>query len=225
VKYPVLILAAAALLAAVPTQQSQPTPPPSPPPLTDTAQPSAVPSASPGAASPGATASPSSDYAPLATPTPNLDTIFGGPHASPSPGSKKPNGHGTPAPPPQVRKGLDGVWEIEIQRGPKTDYEHMNLLQTGQTLTGTYLTKDKKKYPITGSLDEQNNVRLVISLPDGTTILLDARVDGTTDMLGMFTDAAERVPFTAAYRPKENWLENINAQPGGLGGGTGGPPI
>ena len=55
-------------------------------------------------------------------------------------------------------------------------------------------------------------------LPDGTTILLEARVDGTTDMLGMFTDAAERVPFTAAYRPKENWLENINAQPGGIGG-------
>ncbi|MGB6984814.1 MAG: hypothetical protein WBD74_02425 [Candidatus Aquilonibacter sp.] len=220
-KYPVLILAAT-LLAAAPTQQSQPTPPPSPPPLTDTAQPSAAPSAA-ASASPAVTTSSAPDSAPLATPTPNLDTIFGGPRASPGPGSKKPNAHGTPAPPPQVRKGLDGVWELEIQRGPKTDYEHMNLLQTGQTLSGTYLTKDKKKFPITGSLDEQNNVRLVVSMPDGTTILLEGRVDGTTDMLGMFTDAAERVPFTAAYRPKENWLESVNASPGGLGGGTGGP--
>ncbi len=210
-KYPVLILAAVALLAAAPTLQSQPTPPPSPPPLTDTTQPSASPSAAP-LASPGV------------TPTPNLDTIFGGPQASPGPGNKKPGAHGTPAPPPQVRKGLDGVWEIQIQRGAKTDYEHMNLLQVGQTLTGTYLTQDKKKYPITGSLDDQSNVRLVISMPDGTTILLEARLSGTTDMLGMFTDAAERVPFTAGYRPKENWLENINASPGGLGGGTGGPP-
>ena len=42
-------------------------------------------------------------------------------------------------------------------------------------------------------------------------------------MLGMFTDAAERVPFTAAYRPKESWLENINATPGGMGGSSGGP--
>jgi hypothetical protein len=212
VKYPVLILAAAALLAAAPTLQSQPTPPPSPPPLTDTAQPSA---------SPNATMSSSPDAAPAATPTPNLDTIFGG--AQGSPGPKKPNAHGTPAPPAQVRKGLDGVWEVQIQRGEKTQYEHMNLLQTGQTISGTFLTTDKKKFPITGSLDSQNNVRLVVSLPDGTTILLAARVDGTTDMLGMFTDSAESVPFTAAYRPKENWLENINAQPGGLGGGTGGP--
>jgi hypothetical protein len=212
VKYPVLILAAAACIAATPTQQSQPTPPPSPPPLTNT-----MPAATPATTMPSAP-----NAVPAATPTPNLDTIFGGAQASPNPKSK-PATKGTPAP-PQQRKGLDGVWEIEIQRGPKTDYEHMNLLQTGQSLSGTFLTKDNKKYPITGSLDEQNNVRLVVSLPDGTTILLEARVDGTTDMLGMFTDAAERVPFTAAYRPKENWLENINAQPGGIGGGPPGGP-
>ncbi len=215
-KYPVLILAAAACIAATPTQQSQPTPPPSPPPLTNTMP----------TATPVTTTSSAPDAVPTATPSPTLDTIFGG--ASPNPKGKKAATKGAPPAPPAVRKGLDGVWEIEIQRGPKTDYVHMNLLQVGQGLSGTFLTKDNKKYPITGSLDEQNNVRLVVSLPDGTTILLEARVDGTTDMLGMFTDAAERVPFTAAYRPKENWLENINAQPGGIGGGggpPGGPPL
>jgi hypothetical protein len=214
VKYPVLILAALALIAAAPTFQSQPTPPPSPPPLTGTAAPAPT-------ASPDATTNSASDSTPLVTPTPNLDNILGTPQAHPK--DKAPQGKGTPAPPPQVRKGLDGVWEIEIQRGAKTDYEHMKIAQTGQTLSGVYLTKDNKKYPITGSLDEQNNVRLVVTLPDGTTILLSGRVDGTTDMLGMFTNATEHVPFTAAYRPKENWLENINATPGGLGGATGGP--
>ncbi len=158
---------------------------------------------------------------PLATPTPNLNSILGG---TPAGAKSKPGAKATPSPPPE-RKGLDGVWEVEIQRGPKTEYEHMNLVQTGQALSGIFLTKENKKYPVTGSLDQQNNVRLVVSLPNGSTILLEARCDGTTDMLGMFTDAAERVPFTAAYRPKEKWIDNINATPGGLGGGGGsGPP-
>jgi hypothetical protein len=98
----------------------------------------------------------------------------------------------------------------------------MNLKQVGDTITGYYLTNDKKRFPITGTLDDSHNVRLVVSRPDGTTILLEAREDGGTDMLGMFTDAKERVPFTAAYRPKENFMDNVNASPGGLGGGMGG---
>jgi hypothetical protein len=204
VKYPVLMLAAIALIAATP---APPTPPPTPPPLTDT-------QASP---LPASAASP--DAVPAVTPTPSLDSILGAPVGA----KAKPGAKPTPTPPPP-RKGLDGVWEVQIQRGPKTEYEHMNLIQTGQSVAGIFLTKENKKFPVTGSLDQQNNIRLVISLPDGSTILLEARVDGTTDMLGMFTDAAERVPFTAAYRPKEKWIENINATPGGLGGGSGGPP-
>ena len=106
---------------------------------------------------------------------------------------------------------------MQIQRGADTEYEHFNLKQDGSTIMGTYLTQDKKKYPIAGTLDG-SNIRLVVSLPDGTTILLAGRVDNTTDMLGMYTNAKESVPFTAAYRPKEKWIENINATPGGLGG-------
>ena len=203
-KYPVLILAALALVAATP---APPTPPPTPPPLTDTQ------------ASPAPAGSQSPETAPLVTPTPNLDSILGG---MPGMSKPKPGAKATPAP-PEERKGLDGVWEVQIQRGPNTEYEHMNLKQTGQTISGIFLTKDNKKYPVTGSLDPQNTVRLVVSLPDGSTILLEARLDGTTDMLGMFTDAKERVPFTAAYRPKEKWIDNINATPGGLGGGSGPP--
>lgn len=208
-KYPILMLAAVALIAAAPADPPAPTPPPTPPPLTQ-------PQASPAAVTPA-----SPDAMPAATPTPNLDTILGG-KAAPAKG-KHPSAKGSPTPAPDLRKGLDGVWEVQIQRGPKTEYDHMNLVQNGQNIAGVYLTTDKKKYPVTGSLDGQSNVRLVISLADGTTILLEARLDGTTDMLGMFTDARERVPFTAAYRPKEKWIDNVNATPGGLGGGSGPP--
>ena len=209
-KYPVLLFAALALLAAAPPPAS-PTPPPTPPPLTDT---QASPLASPDAATPA-----SPEVAPSSSSMPDLDAILGG---KPMGKGKHSETKATPSPPPQ-RKGIDGVWEVQIQRGPNTEYEHMNLIQTGQSITGTFLTKDNKKYPVTGSLDGQSNVRLVVSLSDGTTILLEARLDGTTDMLGMFTDSKERVPFTAAYRPKEKWIDNINAEPGGLGGGSGPP--
>ncbi|MGD0967285.1 MAG: hypothetical protein ABR949_03260 [Candidatus Aquilonibacter sp.] len=209
-KYPVLMFAAVALLAAAPAPPA-PTPPPTPPPLTDT---QASPAASPDAGTPATTASPAP------SPTSALDSIFGNPGG----GRGKHAATGaTPSPPPDTRKGLDGVWEVQIQRGPKTEYEHMNLIQTGQNITGTFLTKDNKKYPVTGSLDGQSNVRLVVSLSDGTTMLFEARLDGTTDMLGMYTNPQERVPFTAAYRPKEKWIDNVNASPGGLGGGSGPP--
>ena len=117
------------------------------------------------------------------------------------------------------------MWELQIQRGANTEYEHFNIKQSGSAITGTYLTKDKKKFPLAGSVDGRN-VRIVVSLADGSTILLEGRIDGTTDMLGMLTDAQEHVPFTAAYRPKEKWSDNVNAQPGGLGspGGSGYPP-
>ena len=67
---------------------------------------------------------------------------------------------------------------------------------------------------------------MLVSMPDGTTILLEGRLDGTTDMIGMMTTAKEQVPFTAGYRPKEKWIENVNPSPGGVGlpsgGGIGG---
>ena len=57
---------------------------------------------------------------------------------------------------------------------------------------------------------------------------MEGRLDGTTDMIGMLTTPKEQVPFTAAYRPKEKWIENVNPAPGrrggtGGGGASGGP--
>jgi hypothetical protein len=185
---------------AAPAQAA--TPPPTPPPLSMPSTPQ------PDASTPSDTPS---------TPIP-LPSGFGLPGAA----SPAPAGSASPTPPPDARKGLEGVWELQIQHGTKTDYAHFNLAQTGTTLTGTYLNDAGKKYPLAGSVDGQS-IRLVITMADGTSLLLEGRLDGTTDMEGILTTPREQIPFTAAYRAKEKWIDNLNAAPGGLGGtGAGG---
>lgn len=167
------------------------TPPPSPPPITApqlTAQPMPAGTSLP---TPSATLPP----APLSTEAPSR----------------------TPTPPPASRKGIEGVWEVQIQHiAAPTDYAHFQLQQQGDALTGTYLDQSKKKYPLVGTVDGQD-VRLIVSLPNGTTLLLQGRLDGTTDMVGMLTDASGQTPFTASYRAKAKWIENVNPSPGGIG--------
>jgi len=131
----------------------------------------------------------------------------------------------SPTPPPNARKGLDGVWEVQIQRANSTDYTHFKIAQDGSALTGTYLDARGKRYPLSGNVDGEA-VRLIVTMPDGTTLLLEGKLDGTTDMVGMLTTAGGETPFTASYRPKEKWIENVNPSPGGVGGQSGGytPP-
>ncbi len=123
--------------------------------------------------------------------------------------------HKTPAPPPNGRKGIEGVWEVQIQHITGTDYAHFQLRQQGEALTGVYLDPGKKKYPLVGTVDGQD-VRLIVSLPNGTSLLLEGRLDGTTDMVGMLTDTSGQTPFTASYRAKAKWIENVNPTPGGI---------
>lgn len=174
------------------------------------------------AATPPPTPPPVSEPGPLASPTsiapPNGPQF---PIASPGPQTSA-----SPTPPAEVRKGLEGVWEVAIQHPNTTDYTHFRLAaQTGNALTGTYLDSKGKRYPLAGSVDGQA-VRLIVTLADGTTLLMEGRLDGTTDMIGMLTTANGQVPFTAAYRPKEKWIENVNPAPGGFGmpNAGGGPP-
>lgn len=148
-----------------------------------------------------------------ATPMPNPTTM---PTASatftpPPPATAK----SRPSPPPAGRKGLDGVWEVALQHANTTDYTHINIKQDGDTLTGTYLDAHGKRYPLAGSVDGQA-VRLIVTMPNGTTMLLEGRLDGTTDMVGMLTMPDGQIPFTAAYRAKEKWIENVNPSPGGI---------
>jgi hypothetical protein len=157
-------------------------------------------------------------------PPPALGTSLPTPSATLGP-LANPSETPSPSPPPNARKGIEGVWEVQIQHLNSTDYTHFKLEQTGNALTGTYLDHNGKKYPLSGSLDGQD-VRLLVTMPNGTTMLLEGRLDGTTDMIGMLTTDKEQVPFTAAYRAKEKWIENVNAAPGGLGSPGGGytPP-
>jgi hypothetical protein len=198
---------AAILFCSVPSAQSPAvaaTPPPTPPPIGNPTT-TPVPSPTPGTGAPS-----------LATPSATL------PPAKPAKASA------TPTPPANPRKGIEGVWEVQLQHPNTTDYTHFILKQNGDTLTGTYLDGSKKKYPLAGSVDGEA-VRMIVSMPDGTSLLFEGKLDGTTDMLGMYTSPKEQVPFTASYRAKEKWIENVNPAPGGLGmpnsgGGTYNPP-
>jgi hypothetical protein len=181
-------LAAALFLAASPGLRpaAAATPPPTPPPI-----------GTPAAPAPAA----GSFSLPAVTPSPAPATT-----TAPKP---------TPTPPRDARKGLNGVWEVAIQHSTGTDYTHFALTQQGDALSGTYVDGRGKKFPLVGSLDGQA-VRLIVTLPNGTTLLLEGKLDGTTDMVGILTSTDGQVPFTAAYRAKEKWIENVNPSPGGI---------
>ncbi|MBV8689470.1 MAG: hypothetical protein JOZ59_05130 [Candidatus Eremiobacteraeota bacterium] len=137
----------------------------------------------------------------------------------------EPNPDATPTPDPN-RKGLDGVWEVQIQHTDgSTSYDHFQLKQSGNALAGTFLDNEhnNKKYPVTGSLDAKT-VHLVVTRDDGTTMVFTGTVDGTTDMVGMLQDGNQQIAFTAAYRPKYRFLDTISPMPGGISTGTGTPP-
>lgn len=181
--------------------------PPTPPPLATAPPPIPIPSAS------SATVT-----FPNSTPIP-FPSGFGMPGAKP--GAK------APLPPKSARKGIEGVWEVQIQHDATTVYTHFNITsQADNVLSGIYRNQAGKVFPLSGSVDGQN-VRMVVSLPNGTTLLLQAHLDGTSDMVGSLTSAKGEVYFTASWRPKEKFIQNISPGTGGLGGTglpNGGPP-
>jgi hypothetical protein len=192
---------ATVLFAGIPGTRSAAvaaTPPPTPPPI-----------GTPATPAPNASLYP----APFATPTPT-------PAPADMPLHKRP-----PSPPPNPRKGLDGVWEVAIQHPNTTDYTHFKITEDGDALNGTYLDARGKRFPLVGTVDGQN-VRLIVTMPNGTTILMEAKLDGTTDMVGVMTLSDAQIPFTASYRAKEKWIENVSPSAGGLpsSNGTYTPP-
>lgn len=139
-----------------------------------------------------------------------------------NPGAATPAPGASPA--ADERKTMDGVWEVVIQN-PNSDpaYDHFNLKQKGAVLTGTFLDNEhnSKKYPVAGSVDGKN-VHLVVTKDDGSTLVFNGQVDGYMDMLGMLQAGAQSIAFTAAYRPKEKFIDSISPVPGGLGGSASG---
>jgi hypothetical protein len=137
--------------------------------------------------------------------------------------SPKPKGTATPAPPKDEdanRVGISGVWEVAIQQPDKVVYTHFKLEQKGTVLTGQYLDADGKKFPLTGSIDGKN-VRVVVSLSNGSALVFNGTQDAGLDMMGTLETSKDVIGFTAAYRPKYKWIDNL--APGGSGIGNGIP--
>ncbi len=153
---------------------------------------------------------------------------------TPIPGLPAGTGGGAPVPyvvnaktHKDTRVGIDGVWEVAIQQPDKTVYTHFKLKQLANastaTLTGVYMDNNGKIFPASGKV-EGKNVTLTVTLKDGTALVFDGTLDGTTDMIGMLTMGDNRIAFTAGYRPKYNPLDDISPGLGGLGGGGLGAP-
>ncbi|MBV9272108.1 MAG: hypothetical protein JO165_13525 [Candidatus Eremiobacteraeota bacterium] len=168
---------------------------------------------------PNIAASPTATNTPAPTPTPVLPPGVLPSPAPPGATVSVPLGKGkatpTPAPPKEDenRVGISGVWEVQIQDGAKTTYTHFKLAQKESALTGEYLDTNNKKFPLAGTIDGKN-VRIIVSLPAGGSISFNGSVENLTDMLGMLQTGNNAIPFTAAYRPKYKWLDNINPSAG-----------
>jgi hypothetical protein len=149
--------------------------------------------------------------APAPLPTASADTIK----------ATIPTGKSTPAPPKDVdenRVGISGVWEIAIQNTDGIVYTHFKLVQTGTALTGQYLDEKGKKFPLSGTIDGKT-VRVVVTMSDGTALVFSGTQDSGTDMVGTLNTAKDLVGFTAAYRPKYKWIDNLTPGTGGMGNG------
>lgn len=179
--------------------------------IAGTSQPSALARSSATAPPPPPTLPSATAGAPTPTPIPGLTGAQ--PKTTPSPSPPPANEAG--------RVGLSGVWEIQIQRESDTAYAHFKLAQKSGVLSGIYMDPAGKQFPLAGSIDVKT-VHLVISMPDGSTLTFEGTQDNNMDMLGMMTSAKESIAFTAAYRPKEKFIDNISPGAGGLGGLGGG---
>jgi hypothetical protein len=154
-----------------------------------------------------------------AQPTPQASaTVSPTPTASPTStfALPTPKTSATPAPPKDTdekRVGISGVWEVQIQQSANTVYTHFKIDENGSALIGQYLDTNGKRYPIAGSLNGKD-VHLVVNMSDGTALVFDGTVEGGMDMAGTITTSKDIVGFTAAYRPKYKWLDNLSPNPG-----------
>ena len=97
----------------------------------------------------------------------------------------------------------------------RTDYTHFQLTEQGAALTGTYLDAKEKQYPLVGTVDGQD-VRLIVSLPNGTTLLLEGKLDGTTDMVGMLTSTGGQLPLPRPIARKRSGSRTSVRRRGGV---------
>lgn len=139
------------------------------------------------------------------------------PSPNPAPAaSAAPRATATPAAPTEAddkRVGISGVWEVQIQQPAGVVYTHFKLDQKNTVLTGQYLDEKGKKYPLQGNVDGKD-VHIIVTMPDGTALAFTGTVEANTDMAGVLDFGKDAVGFTAAYRPKYKWIDNLSPNPG-----------
>jgi len=133
---------------------------------------------------PDETPNPSGLYLPRSVPKPK-------PAAAPSP-------EATPTSPAFTT--LDGTWEVQVQRGARTSYEHFTLKQAGNAVTGTWNVDKKTALPLSGSYDG-HDFKFTAHGPGGP-VALSGYVDDASDMVGAYPEGKGLTAFTATHRKK-----------------------
>jgi len=196
------------LAQTAPGAQGTPPPPPVPgatssPLISTSPQPTPLPSDQAPPTSPAMTPTPEPFASPSALPTATSSPAGGrrgrrGAAASPQP-SESP----TETPEPPQFSTLDGVWEVALQplNGGRTQYSHLYVTQTGNTLTGTWRRNAKTALPFTGTFDGR---LFKLTVTDGTaTELLSGYEENYSDIVGLYSDSDPKhqgIPFTAEHR-------------------------
>lgn len=136
---------------------------------------------------------------PLATPVPETDVKVHGSHSAR--GAKEP----TPAP---VTYGtLDGTWEVQAQPGSQTQYSHLFLLTSGDSISGTWNRekgKPPKGKPPNGEIPihgTQSSDRFTITGSNAKgPFSFAGYIENDATMIGQITEGRMLIPFTATHQ-------------------------
>lgn len=139
---------------------------------------------------------------PLATPVPETDVKVHGSH-----GGRGAHGANEPTPAPVTYGTLDGTWEVQAQPGSQTQYSHLFLLTSGDSISGTWRRVNGKTpkgkapsgmIPLHGT---QSSDRFTITGSDATgPFSFAGYIENDATMIGQITEGRMLIPFTATHQ-------------------------
>lgn len=140
------------------------------------------------------------DTATTATPVP--DDVGSHKHHHHRGASSDASASGVPSPSPSptapVYTSFTGTWEVQLQPGARTTYAHIMFDGTAIPALSGRLLRGTDATPIAGELDG-DRFRLAGSDQNGAFQLMGYE-EGATTMVGLFTQGATRIPFTATHQ-------------------------
>jgi hypothetical protein len=138
-----------------------------------------------------ATGASGAQSSPLATPVPETGVKVHGAH-----------GGNQPTPAPVTYGTLDGTWEVQAQPGAQTQYSHLFLLTSGDSISGTWRRENGKTpnsmTPISGT---QSSDRFTINGSDAKgPFSFTGYIENDATMIGQITEGRVVIPFTATHQ-------------------------